>query len=69
MKRRDLERMISRRAAEMGVEWSLVGGGKHDKFSLGGLSVSIPRHPEIPDPTAVAILKHTEQKLGKGWWR
>jgi hypothetical protein len=61
--------MISRKAAEMRIEWVAIGGGGHDVFSLGGLRVSIPRHTEIPDPTAKAILKHTEQKLGEGWWR
>jgi hypothetical protein len=69
MKRRDLERKIGRKAAEMGIEWIAIGGANHAVFKLDGLRVAIPRHPEIAEPTAWAILKHTEQKLGEGWWR
>ncbi len=69
MKRRDLERMISRKASEFGIDWTPIGGANHALYSLGGLRVSIPRHTEIAEPTARAILKHTEQQLGEGWWR
>lgn len=33
------------------------GGTEHERFSNGSLVVLVPRHREIPDPTAKAILK------------
>jgi hypothetical protein len=31
--------------------------------------VAIPRHREIPELTAVAILRELEMELGRDWWR
>jgi hypothetical protein len=31
--------------------------------------VAIPRHREIPELTARAILRELETELGKDWWR
>jgi len=70
MKRRDLERRIARRAAEMGLEWSLLRrNGDHDIYLLDGLRLSIPRHTELSDGVTRRLLRDAEVKLGKGWWR
>jgi len=52
MKRRDLET----RLRELG--WRLVRrGGRHDIWELGDREVAVPRHREINDYTAMAILR------------
>jgi mRNA interferase HicA len=52
MKRRDLERALR----ELG--WSLVRhGGRHDVWAKGERELVVPRHVEINEYTARAILK------------
>lgn len=34
-----------------------VEGSKHDKFTRGGITVVVPRHREIKESTARAILR------------
>jgi len=41
--------------------WLKRHGGEHDIFTNGQISVSIPRHKEVNENTAKAILK----KVGK----
>jgi hypothetical protein len=70
VKRRDLERIIARQAKARDVSWAplrTVGG--HDIWSLDGVRISIPRHAEISDGVTRRILRDTEEKLGKDWWR
>lgn len=70
MKRRDLLAMIASAARESGMSWELVRDtGAHEIWSLDGQRISVPRHREINEITARAILKDVEDKLGKDWWR
>jgi hypothetical protein len=43
--------------------------GAHDVWSFGGIRIAIPRHTEISDGVTRNILRDTEEKLGKDWWR
>lgn len=70
MKRRELLKKVSEAAKDNGLIWaSLRDKGAHEVFSLDGLRVSVPRHTEINELTARAILEHLEAKLGKDWWK
>jgi len=55
MKRRDLEKKLR----SMG--WILIRhGGRHDVWSDGNREIAVPRHNEINEYTAKAILKDAE---------
>ncbi len=70
VKRRDLVRRIAQRSAELDVSWRLLRqGAGHEVFILDGQNVLIPRHRELNEITALAILKQCEAKLGTRWWR
>jgi predicted RNA binding protein YcfA (HicA-like mRNA interferase family) len=71
MKRAELLRQIAAAAKRRGVGWDQVTSkGNHDKWRLGeSVQVSVPRHTEINEITAQAILKSTERELGERWWR
>ena len=71
MKRADLLRRIAAAAKSLGIGWEQVSTkGNHEKWRLGErVQVSIPRHTEINEITAQAILKSTESELGEKWWR
>jgi mRNA interferase HicA len=43
-------------------------GGQHTLYRLKGQNVVIPRHREINDITAKAIMKDLEDQVGKDWW-
>ncbi len=38
-----------------------VHGGNHDKFSVGGLNVEVPRHNEVAEYHARGILRTFDQ--------
>ena len=71
MKRATLIRRIVTAAKRSGLDWGQVASkGNHEKWRLGTtMQVSIPRHTEINEITAQAILKSTESELGEGWWK
>lgn len=70
MKRRDLEKKISKAAKAAGVDWLFVReGSKHTVYTLNGVLIPIPRHNEIVQFTAEGIMKECEFILGEGWWR
>jgi predicted RNA binding protein YcfA (HicA-like mRNA interferase family) len=71
MKRTELVRKIAKAAKEGGLDWDQVAAkGNHEKWRLGKtVQVAIPRHNEVNEITAQAILKSTEDELGKGWWK
>jgi mRNA interferase HicA len=53
MKRRELEKQLKK------LGWSLYRqGAKHDIWSKGADKLSVPRHREINEYTAKAILKY-----------
>ena len=67
MKRRDLIRVIERRALMMGLEVTLREGGRHSIITVGSYVTIIPRHREIHSGTVDAIMKDLEPVFGKRW--
>lgn len=61
MKKRDLENKIKEMAKSSGFSFEFVGGAKHDKFTINGKVILVPRHREINEITAKAILKQVDQ--------
>lgn len=58
MRRADLLRLIAKEAEAAGVDFGLVReGGRHSIYRYGTKNVVIPRHNEINQWTARAILK------------
>jgi len=58
MKRRELERRL------LDLGWSfLKHGGKHDVWSDGERKEAIPRHAEINEKLAIAILNRARKKV------
>lgn len=48
-------------SARKGVSLSLVRQGKHEIWQLGSLTFAVPRHNEIAEGTARAILGQAEK--------
>jgi hypothetical protein len=70
MKRHELLRLIARAARRRGVAWTLDRqGANHEVWRCGAVRVTMPRHRDINDVTAVAICRTLEEALGDGWWR
>ena len=58
MKRADLLRELRRRADRLGVPFvPLRHGGRHDVFLFGGERIEIPRHREVRELLARAIIR------------
>lgn len=55
MKKRDLLRLITSMAKQVGLETREISGGNHDKVFIGQYFLVIPRHREINEYTARAI--------------
>lgn len=58
MKRRDLLKQLKALAKDENATYLEVEGGGHTKVSFGGKQTVVPRHTEINELTAKAILKH-----------
>jgi mRNA interferase HicA len=58
MKRTDLMKTLRASARSRGLEMSELEGGKHTKVMIGEVWTTIPRHREINEHTAKAILDH-----------
>ena len=70
MKRRALIHRIQAAAAAQGVPCVLIRqGSRHEFWDIGGVRVSVPRHRDINEWTAEAIMRDLEPVLGDGWWR
>jgi hypothetical protein len=70
VRRTDLLRRIARQARAGNVEWRLVREGRqHEIWQCGTTRVSVPRHREVNNYTAEAIMKDLEEEFGEGWWR
>jgi hypothetical protein len=67
MKRRDLLRIIERRAIMMELEVTFREGGRHSIITVGSSISIIPRHREIHPGTVDAIMKDLEPVFGKRW--
>jgi hypothetical protein len=69
MKRRALIQRISRASAEQGVACQLIRqGSRHEFWDVGEFRFAIPRHRDVNDWTAQAIMRDLEPILGKGLW-
>lgn len=60
MRRRDLEKRIAQIAKARGLRPEYTEGGSHTKVRVGERRSVLPRHSEINEITARAILKHLE---------
>jgi hypothetical protein len=70
LKRRQLIEAIADGARVARLDWRLVRQGAwHEVWELDRLRVTIPRHRELNERTAIGIMKAFEVKLGKEWWR
>lgn len=57
MTRRELLSRLRRHARRTGQPFQLVEGARHTKVTIGDRRTVVPRHTEINDITARAILK------------
>jgi hypothetical protein len=44
-------------------------GKRHEIWQCGAKEFPVPRHKEINEFTAEAIMKELQSELGKDWWR
>jgi predicted RNA binding protein YcfA (HicA-like mRNA interferase family) len=57
MKRAELLKRLAKAAKASGVEMEVVEGGSHTKVRMGDRQTVVPRHSEINELTARAILR------------
>jgi mRNA interferase HicA len=57
MKRRDLMKQLADYAKTNGLDITTVEGASHTKVKIGDKQTTVPRHSEVNDLTAKAILK------------
>ncbi len=62
MKRRDLIKKLEAEAKARGQHLEMVEGGSHTKVRIGDNVSVVPRHTEINEITAKAILKQMGAK-------
>lgn len=62
MKRTDLMKRLRKIAKAEGVEVETREGGSHTVVKIGERQTTVPRHNEINEITAKAILKQMEPK-------
>jgi len=61
VKRRDLIVAINKIAKSKGLTPQWTEGGRHSKVTLGSSAVSVPRHNEVNEDTAKAILNQVRK--------
>lgn len=61
MKRRDLINKLHEIAKTKGEKLVITEGGKHSKATIGDWAEPIPRHKEINEQLAKAILKRAQK--------
>jgi len=70
LKQGELKRCIANAARSRDLTWLKIREGRqHELWQCGSTRVTIPRHREINEYTAEAILKDLEGEFGEGWWR
>ena len=70
MRRRELLKRIRDAAKARELDLSEVReGSNHTIFAVGGFEFPVPRHNEINEYTAQAIMKDLSDQLGEDWWR
>lgn len=57
MKRTDLMKQLRAEAKRQGLELDVTEGGNHTRVAIGDTKSVVPRHNEINEITAKAILK------------
>ena len=61
---------IAEAARTTGRIWVLVRqGAAHEVWRLDDRRIAIPRHRDINEVPALAIMRALEADLGEGWWR
>ena len=69
VKRRDLLRRVHKECTRKGISnITLSEGGNHSIITVGHLRIPIPRHRELGDLPALAIMKQLQSILGERWW-
>ena len=66
VKRNDLLRRLNEIATEKGLTFEFTEGGNHTKVRIGGVLFPIPRHREINERLARAIVSDAENLPAKG---
>lgn len=70
MRRIELIRIIGAAAHAQGHRWEFVReGADHEIWALNGHAIPIPRHREIRERLATAILRDAAEELGPRWWK
>ena len=70
MKRGALVKRIRAAAAVRDMALVLIRqGSRHEFWELGGFRFAVPRHRDINEWTAKAIMRDLEPMLGEDWWR
>ena len=70
MKRGALVKRIRAAAAARDIAFVLIRqGSRHEFWELGGFRFAVPRHRDINEWTAEAIMRDLEPMLGEDWWR
>lgn len=62
MKRRDLMKRLSQIAKSEGVDMDVREGGSHTVVRIGERQTTVPRHAEINEITAKAILRQMKEE-------
>jgi mRNA interferase HicA len=57
VKRKDLMKQLGQQAKSEGLELEVVEGGNHTKVMIGDRRSTVPRHKELNELTAKAILR------------
>jgi hypothetical protein len=61
---------IGLEADATGKAWQLIRQGhSHEIWRCGAAQISVPRHREINELTAIRIFKNLEGELGSDWWK
>jgi hypothetical protein len=70
VRRRELLKRIREAAKASRLELKEIReGSNHTIFTLGGFQFAVPRHNEINEYTAQAIMRDLSDQLGEDWWR
>lgn len=70
MKHRDLVKKIRDAAKGQDIPFDKIRQkGSHEMWRCGGTQVTIPKHNEVNEITAMQICKALEAELGEDWWR
>jgi hypothetical protein len=69
VKRTQLLKRVTREARAKGLSVEVIQGRRHEKWVIGSIGVTVPRHRDINEMTAESIQKQLEDVLGRGWWQ